>query len=76
MLTAVLAELAKRKGRLPDVCAALPEIDYSWLSKLVQGRIKDPSVNKIQRLYDYLFGVERAVVAAADVKAESEAVRA
>lgn len=60
MLQAVLAELSRRKGRLPDICQALPEIDYSWLSKLVQGRIKDPSVNKIQALYDYLFGIERA----------------
>lgn len=60
MLAAVMAELAKRKGRLPDVCEAVPGIDYSWLSKLVQGRIKDPSVNKIQALYDYLFGIERA----------------
>ena len=59
MLQAVLAELQKRKGRLPDICAALPEIDYSWLSKLAQGRIKDPSVNKIQALYDYLFQVKR-----------------
>lgn len=59
MLKAVLDELAKRKGRLPDICAALPEIDYSWLSKLTQGRIKDPSVNKIQALYDHLFEVKR-----------------
>lgn len=59
MLAAVLAELTKRKGRLPDVCKAVPGVDYSWLSKLVQGRIKDPSVNKIQSLYDYLFNVTR-----------------
>lgn len=59
MLQVVLAELAKRKGRLPDICAALPEIDYSWLSKLTQGRIKDPSVNKIQALYDHLHGIDR-----------------
>lgn len=59
MLQAVMAELTKRKGRLPDVCAAVPGIDYSWLSKLIQGRIKDPSVNKIQALYDHLFNVTR-----------------
>lgn len=61
MLQAVLVELAKRKGRLPDICTALHgQIDYSWLSKLTQGRIKDPSVNKIQALYDYLFEIKRA----------------
>lgn len=59
MLQVVLAELQKRKGRLPDICVALPEIDYSWLSKLTQGRIKDPSVNKIQALYDHLHGIDR-----------------
>ena len=63
MLQAVMAELQKRKGRLPDICAALPEIDYSWLSKLTQGRIKDPSVNKIQALYDHLNGIDRRQVA-------------
>jgi hypothetical protein len=62
MLQAVLVELQKRKGRLPDICAALPEIDYSWLSKLTQGRIKDPSVNKIQALYDHLNGIDRRAV--------------
>lgn len=59
MLEAVLAELTRRKGRLPDICEALPEIQYSWLTKLTQGRIKDPSVNKIQALYDHLCGVVR-----------------
>lgn len=59
MLQFVLAELQKRKGRLPDICAEVPDIDYSWLSKLTQGRIKDPSVNKIQALYDYMRGVRR-----------------
>lgn len=59
MLKMVLDELARRKGRLPAVCEAVPGIDYSWLSKLTQGRIKDPSVNKIQALYDHLFGIQR-----------------
>lgn len=29
---------------------------YDWLVKLKRGSIKDPSVNKIQRLYEYLSG--------------------
>ncbi len=68
MLQAVLAELQKRKGRLPDICAAVPEIDYSWLSKLTQGRIKDPSVNKIQALYDHLFEVKRSAAEPAEAR--------
>lgn len=59
MLQAVLAGLRARRGRLPEICAALPGIDYSWLTKMMQGRIKDPSVNKIQVLYDYLNGIDR-----------------
>lgn len=29
---------------------------YDWLVKLKRGSIKDPSVNKIQILYEYLSG--------------------
>lgn len=68
MFQAVLAELAKRKGRLPEVCEAVPGIDYSWLSKLTQGRIKDPSVNKIQALYDFLFQIRRSADPAVDLQ--------
>ncbi len=65
MLQSVLAGLRARKGRLPEICAAVPGIDYSWLSKLTQGRIKDPSVNKIQALYDHLNGIDRPVAESA-----------
>jgi len=67
MLEFVLAELARRKGRLPDICAAVEGIDYSWLAKLTQGRIKDPSVNKIQMLYDHFKGIRRSKTMVADV---------
>ncbi len=30
------------------------EIKIPWLSKFVIGEIKDPSVNKIQKLYEFL----------------------
>jgi hypothetical protein len=26
----------------------------NWLSKLAQGRLPDPSVNKVQKLYEHL----------------------
>ena len=57
MLTQVLEDLAARKG---DWAAIAREIEpentvsfYSWLTKLAQGVIREPSVNRIQRLYDY-----------------------
>lgn len=31
-------------------------IQPTWLSALATGRIKNPSVNKVQRLYEYLRG--------------------
>lgn len=33
-------------------------LDYFWLSSVAQGRIEDPGVRKMQRLYDYLKGKE------------------
>jgi len=32
---------------------------YSWLAKVSQGQIPDPSVKKIQRLADYFRGITR-----------------
>ena len=59
MLQAVLDELQSRKGTWRDIAAEMdaeaPESYYSWLTKLAQGVIREPSVNKIQRLHDYLF---------------------
>ena len=57
MLDQVLGELAIRKGSWRDISKVMdpvtPDSYYSWLTKLAQGTIKDPSVNKIQRLFDY-----------------------
>lgn len=56
ILDFVLHELDTRKGKrtgnLADI-ARDTALDYSWLSKLAQRRIPDPSVNKIQKLADY-----------------------
>lgn len=38
-----LGELSKRTG-----------ISYDWLNKLKRGTIQDPSVNKIQKVYENL----------------------
>lgn len=60
LLDFVLTELDSRKGKrvgnLADI-ARDTELDYSWLSKLAQRRIPDPSVNKIQKLADYFRAV-------------------
>lgn len=59
ILDYVLQELEKRKGTWPSICASVPDIDYSWLSKLARGQIPDPSVRRIQRLADHFRGITR-----------------
>jgi transcriptional regulator with XRE-family HTH domain len=51
LLDSVLAGLQAHKGRWPDL-AERAGVDYSWLTKLAQGRINDPGIQKIQRLAD------------------------
>jgi len=52
LLDYVLKQLQTSKGSWPSV-AKNTDLDYSWLTKLAQGKIDDPSVRKIQRLADY-----------------------
>lgn len=63
LLNFVLRRLAAHKGEWPAIAKAMEPKNwrsyYSWLTKLAQGRIPDPSVNKIQRLADYFRGVVR-----------------
>lgn len=62
ILEFVLAELDTRKGTWPAIAKDMAGDSwlsyYSWLQKLGQGRIPDPSVNKIQALADYFRGLE------------------
>ena len=64
LLDSVLEELQARKGAWPEIAKAIEpdswESYYSWLTKLAQGRIPDPSVNKIQRLSDHFQKASRA----------------
>ena len=57
LLEFVLAELQARKGKWRELARELEPDDtesyYSWLTKVTQGRIEDPGVNKIQRLADH-----------------------
>lgn len=47
---------------LKESGATLPEIykethlPYYWLKKFSSGEIRDPSVNRVQRLYEFLSG--------------------
>jgi hypothetical protein len=63
LLTFVLSELEARKGQWATIAREMEpdawESYYSWLNKVAQGRIPDPSVNKIQRLADHLRGIKR-----------------
>lgn len=36
-------------------------LNYHWLVKVARGRVKDPSVNSIQALYEHLSGIELEV---------------
>ena len=67
ILQFVMVELAARKGQWPDIAKGIEPDSwrsyYSWLTKLAQGRIPDPSVNKIQRLADH-FRSKKAKAAA------------
>ena len=64
MFDYVLARLEASKGRWPAIAKDMEpdswESYYSWLTKLAQRRIPDPSVNKIQALKDYFHKKEQA----------------
>lgn len=52
ILTFVLNSLQESKGHWKRVCSDTG-LGYSWITKLAQGHIDNPSVNKIQILADY-----------------------
>jgi hypothetical protein len=54
-------DLLKQSGiPLPEIYkrTGLP---YYWLKKFSSGEIRDPSVNRVQRLYEFLVGRELEV---------------
>ena len=53
MLQKVIVELNRRKGQWPQI-ATDNGVSYSWLCKLAQGKIQNPSVVTIESLYLYL----------------------
>lgn len=55
------ALLRDSERTLPEIYASLCmddefEITYFWLRKFSSGMVKDPSVNKVQILYEHLTG--------------------
>lgn len=59
MLRDVIRMLQERKGEWPAIADEVNET-YSWLTKLAQGDIPNPSVNKIEPLYLYLLRSRQA----------------
>jgi hypothetical protein len=56
--------LLDRTVRLLDACELSPidiarraNVGFEWLRKFQAGRIKDPSVRRVQRLHDFLIVV-------------------
>lgn len=50
-----LALLRQSGVPLPEIYKET-HLPYYWLKKFSSGEIKDPSVNRVQRLYEYLAG--------------------
>ena len=44
--------LQESKGSWPEICR-VTKLQYSWLSKLAQGRIQNPGTRKIEKLLEY-----------------------
>lgn len=49
MLSNMKSRLAARKGRWPEIAMAAG-LEYQWLTKVMQGRIVDPGVTKVERV--------------------------
>lgn len=57
-----MASLYEETIKLLNNCADISQVavktnlQYNWVNKLKRGDIKDPSVNKVQAVYEYLTG--------------------
>ena len=54
-------ELLKEKGIPLHVIYKETDLPFYWLKKFRSQEIKEPSVNRVQRLYEYLSGRKLAV---------------
>lgn len=53
LLHKMKTRLSAAKGRWPSI-AATAGVDYVWLFKVMQGRIKDPGVTRVERVINAL----------------------
>lgn len=53
MLAEVRQMLEQQRGSWQEICADL-HISYHWLTKMVQGQISNPGINKVEQLHKYL----------------------
>lgn len=53
-------ELIKQSDQSYSQMFAGSGLEPNWISGVATGRIKDPSVNRIQKLYEYLAGSKLA----------------
>ena len=63
MLTVMKRRVSAARGRWPAI-AAEADLEYQWLSKVMQGRITDPGVIKVERILaaiDRLEGPRRMI---------------
>jgi hypothetical protein len=49
LLEQMKSRLLAAKGQWPVVCINAG-VDYVWLTKVMQGHIKDPGVNRVERV--------------------------
>ena len=55
MMVRTLELLQQTRKTIPEIYKETG-INYYWLRKFRSGEIKDPSVNRVQKLYEYLTG--------------------
>ena len=53
MLAEVRHMLEQQRGSWQEICGDL-HISYHWMTKMVQGQISNPGINKVEQLHKYL----------------------
>lgn len=59
LLHQMKTRLIAAKGRWPAI-AAEADVDYVWLFKVMQGRIKDPGITRVERVIGALNRMDSA----------------
>lgn len=59
LLHQMKTRLNAAKGRWPTIVAEA-DVDYVWLAKVMQGRIKDPGITRVERVINALNSLDSA----------------